>query len=277
MAAAELPARPAMVPVPGLPVEIAVYEVTNADFAAVVNWALREGRVQLPSTGPLMLDDKPLLLLGSPNLSIRPEGERLVVTPRDGKPMENHPVVEVTWHGAVAYCHWLSQACGEPTGYDLTTGAWTSSDGGYRLPFEAEWMAAAGADRAYAVLHPEPSLQIINAFDASLSLFANPLHFSYKPFTSPVGWYRQQHGDQALSPAGCCDMSGNVWEWCQDEVAPGLRAQRGGSWYTDIQYARVSSRNRDRLDFSFSDLGFRVARELAADRASKAAPPSLPE
>lgn len=279
MAAAESPVRPEMVPVPGTRVEIAVYEVTNADFAAVVNWALQEGRVQLPSTGPLMLDEKPLLLLGSPNLSIRREGERLVVTSRDGKPMEKHPVVEVTWHGAVAYCHWLSAYCGEHSGYDLATGAWASSQegGGYRLPYEAEWIAAAGVERAYAVAHPEPSLQVINAFDASISLFANPLHFSFKPFTSPVGWYRQLHGEHALSAAGCCDMSGNVWEWCQDEVVPGFRAARGGSWYTDLRYARISSRNRDRPDFSFSDLGFRVVRELPSGKASTAAPTPLPE
>ena len=44
---------------------------------------------------------------------------------------ENHPVVWVTWHDAVAYCDWLSKVTGEP----------------YHLPSEAEWeKGARGSD-----------------------------------------------------------------------------------------------------------------------------------
>ena len=49
--------------------------------------------------------------------------------------MANHPVVNVTWYDAVAFCQWVSGCCGEPV----------------RLPSEAEWEKAAKGDQGQRV------------------------------------------------------------------------------------------------------------------------------
>jgi formylglycine-generating enzyme required for sulfatase activity len=75
------------------------------------------------------------------------------------------------------------------------------------------------------------------------------------------------------SPYGVFDLGGNVSEWLYDWVDEPLpvepaqdplgpvkgvrRAVRGGSWRTDEAFARVTSRNGARPDFTDDDLGFR--------------------
>ena len=110
---------------------------------------------------------------------------RLLRKPKVPSGKENHPVVWVSWHDAVAFCQWLSRETGKP----------------FRLPTEAEWeKAARGTDgRKYPWG---------NRFDKTKlnSREGEPGD------TTPVGQYSLD-GD---SPYGCADMSGNVWEWCAD-------------------------------------------------------------
>jgi formylglycine-generating enzyme required for sulfatase activity len=105
---------------------------------------------------------------------------------KKGKPPKNkqdHPVVNVSWHDAMAYCRWLAETTGKP----------------YRLPSEAEWEKAARGDKDDRI-YPwgdEPPDDTRCNFGANVG------------GTTPVGQYSQQ-GD---SPYGCVDMAGNVWEW----------------------------------------------------------------
>lgn len=168
------------------------------------------------------------------------------VIPRN---MEQHPVVQVSWEDANAFCHWASQV----TGYDL------------RLPTEAEWeKAARGTDaRLYPWGNQPPDVKLC-AYTPALSS------------TAPVGKY----SPQGNSPYGCVDMAGNVWEWCSDWFNPNefknrlkegtanpqgpvegqLRSVRGGSWQMEIGYVHAASRQGKEPALKHQDVGFRVVR-----------------
>ena len=164
---------------------------------------------------------------------------------KGGKPpgdKEDHPVVYVTWHDAMAYCRWLAEATGEA----------------YRLPSEAEWeKAARGTDGRIYPWGDEWDEKRCNSDEGGPG------------DTTPVGQY-SPGGD---SPYGCVDMAGNVWEWTrslwrdypydpedgrEDANAEGSRALRGGSWDSDRRDARVSCRYFNLPDYFLSYLGFRV-------------------
>ncbi len=156
-----------------------------------------------------------------------------------------HPVVGVSWEDAVAYCEWLSQE----TGYT------------YRLPTEAEWEFAARGG------NPEKGQGYVYAGSNEVD---------------EVGWY-SQNSDKRTHPVGqkatngllLYDMSGNVWEWCQDWYAAypsspqtnpqgpenGVyRVLRGGSWSSVATYLRVSRRFSSDPSSRNYDVGFRPAR-----------------
>ncbi len=97
-----------------------------------------------------------------------------------------------------------------------------------------------------------------------------------------VAWYTSNSSSKTHSVAtkqpnelGLYDMSGNVWEWCNDWYASSYsstaavnptgpttgsyRVLRGGSWYSNATSCRVSSRNYITPSDTSSDLGLRLA------------------
>ncbi|HNT53812.1 MAG TPA: SUMF1/EgtB/PvdO family nonheme iron enzyme [Anaerolineaceae bacterium] len=163
----------------------------------------------------------------------------------------NHPVVDVKWREAMAFCDWLGQLCGYPV----------------RLPTEAEWeKAARGTDaRIYPWGDPAP--------DGTRGNFAEKLG---NGGTTPVGSYSPK-GDSFYK---CVDMAGNVWEWCadrydqnyyknsplQDPPGPDTgneRVVRGGSYSFSPRNARCASRSKYNPEVRLDDLGFRVVLRLA--------------
>jgi formylglycine-generating enzyme required for sulfatase activity len=173
--------------------------------------------------------------------------------------LDNHPVVNVSWHDAMAFCKWLSKKTGKP----------------YRLPTEAEWEKAARGgvqipnpqNPGELVDNPHPRRRYSwgDEFDTSKCNTAEGGLGS----TSPVGRYFSD-GD---NPYGLADMAGNVWEWCTDclQRYPGnsspdddygkTRVLRGSSWKTyglahcTFRYARTPESRED-------DMGFRCVRDL---------------
>jgi anti-anti-sigma factor len=175
---------------------------------------------------------------------------------------DEHPVVNVSWNDAVAFCKWLSRKEGET----------------YRLPTEAEWEYACRAGtttRYYSGDDPETLAKVGNVADAAAKAKFPNWTWTIKAtdgyvFTAPVGKFKP-------NAFGLYDMHGNAWQWCADwygaeyyaaspvddptgpDSGPG-RVLRGGSWDDRPGGARSAKRVRVPPDDRGSDVGFRVAR-----------------
>ncbi len=272
--------------------QIGTYEVTNDQFCDVLNWANAEGLIEV-ANGDIYAYDKRILVTSSDYCQITYDGEAFVAITRDGVDTGDHPVVEVTWHGAAVFCNWLCEMTGLDSCYDTTSWSWTEPlPNGFRLPTEAEWERAAGWDASrddelmpdmttggqwlYGCTNDWISALYVN-YDK-----VNPLDFSLMPYTTPVGYYNGLNPgtEDASSPVGCYDMSGNVWEWCHDGYASytadavtnpmgdpdsTLRSWRGGAWLTTAEnhgQCRSAYRSASTPEAHQSFLGFRVGRSL---------------
>ncbi len=191
---------------------------------------------------------------GPPNYSeysqIAYSGGTFNVITRDSQSMADHPVVNVSWDGAKAYCDHY----------------------GLRLPTEAEWEYAARGG-AYYYKYPWGT-DVINQSLANYKDggFANPLGLTAMPYTSNAGYYGPQGG------YGLCDMAGNVYEWCSDWYDSGyysvsatnnptgpasgtMHIFRSGTWGFEGTQCRVSYRGAS-IDIWGNTLGFRVVMDL---------------
>jgi formylglycine-generating enzyme required for sulfatase activity len=128
----------------------------------------------------------------------------------------------------------------------------------FRLPTEAEWEFAARG-----------GIQTRNTKYSG----------AYSP--DDCAWYKNNSGSQTHSVGtkkanelGIYDMSGNVWEWCNDwyggysnssqtnptgPTSGSYRVFRGGSWGIYAQYCRVANRSNNSPGLRNSYLGFRLA------------------
>jgi len=179
--------------------------------------------------------------------------------PQPPAALADHPVVDVNWDEANAFCTWLSQEIENVKLKDEDSFSILNSQFSIRLPTEAEWeRAARGADgRAFPWG---------DAWDAAR---ANTRE-SGLVGTTPVGAYLS-----GASAAGCLDMAGNVWEWTasldlrypyaaadgrEDPRAAGRRILRGGCYANPHGFARCACRFRLLPTVRNPFMGFRLAR-----------------
>ncbi|MCK4413983.1 MAG: SUMF1/EgtB/PvdO family nonheme iron enzyme [Candidatus Eisenbacteria sp.] len=266
------------------------HEVTNQEYIEALQWAYNHGHVTVTTSmvqdnldgsteGLLDLNDNGCEIrfdgAGTFHLREAPIGYTQLAYP-DGYNPADHPVIEVTWHGAVRYCDWLSLQAGLPRAYEHT-GDWSCNGGdpyaaeGYRLPTDAEWEYAAQWDdeRIYPWGNAEPNCDRANygiGYPGSFCV----------GWTSPVGTY-----PDAPEALGLSDMAGNLYEWCNDRHVCDLgtdpvidptggsypyaleRVLRGGAWQRPAAELRCAIRDHAYPSASYSyGISFRVARTV---------------
>ena len=155
---------------------------------------------------------------------------------------DNLPVETVSWNDVQKFIEKLNQK----------TGA------NFRLPTEAEWeYAARGGNKSRGYKYSGSN----NIGDVAW-------------YTDNSGSKTHQVGTKSPNELGIYDMSGNVWEWCQDwygnyssssqsnptgPTSGSRRVGRGGSWGYNAKICRGSHRCNRYPDSRYYDLGFRLA------------------
>jgi len=206
--------------------------------------------------------------------------------------LSNHPAVGVCWYEAVAYCNWLTEKL-RMANSEWANSEWANGEWRVRLPTEAEWEKAArggleipqtpviatvlpsggGKVEGGLILNPRPARRYpwgqTPALDAPDPNRAN-YDKSGVGATSAVGAF-----PGSVSPYGCLDMSGNVWEWCgtkwvdnyakYDKIkgrealeGDDTRVLRGGSWFNYWIGARCAWRGWVDPHGRINVRGFRV-------------------
>ncbi|GAB2816246.1 SUMF1/EgtB/PvdO family nonheme iron enzyme [Ferruginibacter profundus] len=136
---------------------------------------------------------------------------------------ENYPMVMVSYYGAAEFCSWM----------------------GGSLPGEMEWLYAAQG----GVRTKHYRFAGSNNFDE-------------------VGWYKnnssqQVHpvGQKKPNELGIYDMSGNVWEWCMNDMPvndSSFCVHMGGSWYAGEQPGHLDARYGNTPTHCSNSVGFRI-------------------
>lgn len=160
---------------------------------------------------------------------------------------DDHPITNILWKEAVAYCKWLSNTKKEA----------------YRLPTEAEWEYAAKG-----------------------GVKVKGYKYSGSQWIDTVAWY-SGNSNKTTHPVarkmpnelGIYDMTGNAWEWCLDVVArvysvrsatnplekneSANRVVKGGAFIYNNSVCRTAYRFETSIADRRIEIGLRVVKEIS--------------
>lgn len=187
--------------------------------------------------------------------------------PADGETQDLRPVENVSWYDAIVFCNRLSVIMGKTPCYsvngttDTVKWGYKPHDGdrinytvvcdmsanGYRLPTSGEWeMAARGGT--------------VGGWDFNYSGSDNQYDVGWTSYTSNDRTH--QVGIKEANALGLYDMTGNVYEWCNDAYDSNDSSdqfiQRGGCFESYNDSCAVTYRSRDYRQRRSEGIGFRI-------------------
>ena len=134
-------------------------------------------------------------------------GEYVLSGSRFGQ-QKNQPMIFVSWHAANSFADWLSRHTGK----------------NFRLPTEAEWEYAARSGGMMESYSGGEDLDHLACYSKNSE---TPVEYPGKLYFKTT---TREVGSKTPNGLGLYDMTGNVWEWCQD-------------WYNAQYYARSPKNN----------------------------------
>ena len=225
--------------------KLSAYEITNIQFAAF----LKTYGSDKVKSGEFA--GEPMIYASKNGLVKKGNDVSYLWDVQPGKAF--NPVVGITWYGAYEFCRFYN----------------------YKLPSEAEWeYAAREAGRKIRFGNGKNSADIseIKFNGNSKILNDKSAEGNTDSSTVRIGIYKP-------NSLGLYDMSGNVWEYCQDwyksnyylhsrshePVGPWLgkyKVIRGGSWFSSAFGIRTTVRSFIDPHYRKEDVGFRVAKNV---------------
>ena len=195
----------------------------------------------------------------------------------------NTPVVWVSQQEAMAFCGWLTRCWREK--------GWLTGDWQVTLPNEPEWEKAARGGQEIPVAPAITDIKSlsIQKFSSQDAMRENPEPQRRYPWGNAIDQQKANYAMnvggvstpgiycQGISPYGCHDLSGNVWEWTRSEYkdypypaidtvewkqrerqGASVCVLRGGAFSHGHDHVRCAVRDGYEPDGRYDDIGFRV-------------------